>query len=780
MPSLADAPAERDPRSPDRLGSPTERMLREMAEALEALTAEMPLILVLEDLHWSDYSTLDLIASLARRREPARLLVLGTFRPVDVIVRGHPLRGVKQELAAQGQCEELQVEPLTGPAVTDYLSRRFPGGAVPPELARIIHRRTDGHPLFMVSLVDYLLASGALGQVDGQWSLKVEAAEASAAVPDSVREVIERQFEELGQAERDLLETASAAGLEFAAAVVAAAVDDSVVAVEALCQPLVRSGRFLASRGVAEWPAGPPSERYGFVHALHRDALYERLSAARRQDLHRRIGETTERFRGPHAREVAAELAMHFEKAREVGRAVHYLALAADNAARRHANRDAADHVSRALDLLARAPESDPELSLGLLERRGTLRRAMGQIAAAADDFEALARRARERGRTEHEAKALFYLASAVFAVDGDRCLHAAERAVELSRVVGDELFEARTRGSSGYWHSVLRGWRADDAAACEQAVLAARSKSDRALLSLLLARSSYFRRLAGAYGEALATAEEGLELALEVGDAYEYLFCQYTRSQALFLLGRWGETLRVTEAAGLLAAQNDSPLWQVFFRLATATVHLHAGDAGTARELASRAVDDARAIPHPYGELLALIALAGAERALGGLGAATRRLESVTARIAGGGPRDCYLRMPALHALAECRLERGDLADAGRLAAEVWETARQPGEPTWMALAAHVEAQAAAAGGDVGGAAAAIARGIECLAKAEAPVAARSGTAAAIALRVRAASRAGDDALRQRLLASGPARVVVARAGAPVDAAERGGMSSR
>ncbi len=86
MPSLVSA-ADRDRLQRDILGSTRERMLREMAEALEALTAEIPLVLVLEDLHWSDYSTLDLIASLARRREPARLLLLGTFRPVDVIVR---------------------------------------------------------------------------------------------------------------------------------------------------------------------------------------------------------------------------------------------------------------------------------------------------------------------------------------------------------------------------------------------------------------------------------------------------------------------------------------------------------------------------------------------------------------------------------------------------------------------------------------------------------------------------------------------------------------------
>jgi predicted ATPase len=94
-----------------------ERMLRELAEAVEALTVERPLILVLEDLHWSDYATLDLLSWLAQRQEPARLLVLGTYRSVDVIVRGHPLQAVKQELMRHRQCAELSLELLTGAEV---------------------------------------------------------------------------------------------------------------------------------------------------------------------------------------------------------------------------------------------------------------------------------------------------------------------------------------------------------------------------------------------------------------------------------------------------------------------------------------------------------------------------------------------------------------------------------------------------------------------------------------------------------------------------------------
>jgi DNA-binding winged helix-turn-helix (wHTH) protein len=106
-------------------GTTRERMLRELAEVVETLAAETPLVLVLEDLHWSDYATLDLLALLARRRAPARLLLLGTYRPVDVIVQAHPLRPVAQTLQQQGYCQELLLEPLSAGEVAAYLHGRF-------------------------------------------------------------------------------------------------------------------------------------------------------------------------------------------------------------------------------------------------------------------------------------------------------------------------------------------------------------------------------------------------------------------------------------------------------------------------------------------------------------------------------------------------------------------------------------------------------------------------------------------------------------------------------
>jgi predicted ATPase len=197
-------------------------MLREMAEALEALTASQPLILVLEDLHWSDYSTLDLIAMLARRQEPARLLLLGTYRPAEVTMRDHPLHAMQQELRVHRYCTELPLTFLHTMAIAEYLKVRFPGMQLPTELARFVHQRTEGNPLFMVNMVEYWLSQGWLAEVEGRWTLRVGLSELQVGMPASLRQMLEAQFDRLRPEERRVLAVGSVAGVEFSAATVAA------------------------------------------------------------------------------------------------------------------------------------------------------------------------------------------------------------------------------------------------------------------------------------------------------------------------------------------------------------------------------------------------------------------------------------------------------------------------------------------------------------------------------------------------------------------------------
>jgi DNA-binding winged helix-turn-helix (wHTH) protein/predicted ATPase len=352
-------PADRESFGREASGVTRERMLREMAEALEALTANAPLVLVLEDLHWSDVSTLDLISYVARRRRAAHLMVVGTYRPAELIASGHPLKTVKQELLAGQQCEELPLAYLSREAVAQHIAARFPVNRFPAQLAGLIHERTDGNPLFMVNTIDHLIAEGLIEAQEDAWELTAPIDAVKVGVPESIRQLIEALLERLDPRDQSILEAASVAGTEFTVVAVSAALNDEQGDVDARCEALCRQRQFIKECVTELLPSGQPVGRFAFVHAVYRHVLYERISASRRIQLHRRVGERGEHVYGARAHEIAAELAMHFERAADHARAVVYFRQAAVNALRRSAYREAIALVRRALELIATLPDTD-------------------------------------------------------------------------------------------------------------------------------------------------------------------------------------------------------------------------------------------------------------------------------------------------------------------------------------------------------------------------------------------------------------------------------------
>ena len=370
LPSLLPA-GEREALRQQVPGTSRERMLRELAEAIEAITAEVPLMIVLEDLHWSDYSTLDLITYLARRRDRARLIVVGTYRPVDVILGEHPLKAVKRELQAHGLCRELPLEYLTEAAVEQYLAATLPGHGFPKWLARLVHRRTEGNPLFMVNLVEFLIAEHIIVSRGEEWVLQGGVADIESAIPESVRQLIERQIDRLTAEERRVLEGASVVGMECSAVAIGAGLEEPTDWVDEHCEALVRRHQFLLPARLVELPDGTITPRYKFGHILYLEVPYRLLPAMRRAQIHRRIGQSGERIYGSRVDDIAAELAMHFEQGNDAPRAVRYLLMAAENARHRSANYEVEALARRgllALAILAPSRERDQqELSLRML-----------------------------------------------------------------------------------------------------------------------------------------------------------------------------------------------------------------------------------------------------------------------------------------------------------------------------------------------------------------------------------------------------------------------------
>jgi predicted ATPase len=338
-----------------------ERMLNEICDAIEAMSSEKTLVFVFEDLHWADLSTLDLISALARRRQAARLFLLASFRPAEVSAGQHPLKRLKQDLVTHKLCADVSLRPLERDAVREYLVQELKQETLPKGLPSFVHQHSEGNPLFMVAMLEHLVAQGFLRQQAGAWQLRSALAEIDMGVPTALSEMIEMQIDRLDAADQRLLEAASLIGVIFSAWAAAAALDGDLEDIEDQYEKLTRRLHFLHPAGHDELPDGTQSASYMFAHGLYREVLRARQSPARRAKRHLRVAEKLERLFAQRALDVSSELAMHFEAAAEWVRAAQALCTAAGTAVRRGARDEGVKLTERALQLLQNLSEPDRE-----------------------------------------------------------------------------------------------------------------------------------------------------------------------------------------------------------------------------------------------------------------------------------------------------------------------------------------------------------------------------------------------------------------------------------
>jgi DNA-binding winged helix-turn-helix (wHTH) protein/predicted ATPase len=552
------------------------RMLREMADVLEVLTQRRTLVLVLEDLQWSDPSTVDLLGCIARRRRPARLMIIGSVRPADLIAHGHPLRGVQQELHGSGQSEQVVLELLSSADVAAYVEARFTAAsdAARQRLAARIHERTDGNPLFMVNMVSDLLARGLLSSGSEQGQIAEAIDRATQLIPRGLQELIAQRLRALPPATRRLLEAASVTGDEFSVAAVAAALDAPAEPLEDLCEELASQGGLIADGGVSEWPDGSVSGRYRFLHALYRRVLYEGIAESRRVRLHRAVGLRLESAHGRGAAACAAELAMHFTCGHDHERAIEYHELAGGAALDRHAPHEAVAHFSAALDAVAHAPPGQERdvRELELVVATATLRMAVRGFAAPETE-RAFARAGALCDALPPSAKVYPVLRGLVSyhhvrgelaqaRTLGERLLrHAAadsaDRALRVQAHYGHgaTLFHmAALDGAAAHLESALRDYT-PDAHAMHIRVYGGYDPGVASSLWL-----AWTLGLMGRLEEAASRDCEGLALARCLGDAFSLAWAVHGAAVSQQLFGNWGASETLSAEALQIAEEHGFP----------------------------------------------------------------------------------------------------------------------------------------------------------------------------------------------------------------------------
>jgi tetratricopeptide (TPR) repeat protein len=315
---------------------------------LKTASQRQPLVLVLDDLHWADQPSLALLQFVARELNGARLLIIGTYRDME-LSRQHPLAEALGELNRERLFQRVLLRGLTQEDVSRFIEMTS-GNAAPRGLVEAVHTQTEGNPLFVTEIVRLLVQEGALtpdsdlpsasgtgavGEGDS-WTIRI---------PEGVREVIGRRLNRLSQRCNEALTVASLIGREFTSSQLDPLIEEMTE--DRLFEVLEEA---LAARVIEEFPQAVG--RYQFTHALIQETLTAELSLTRRVRLHARIAETLEAMYGDDADSHAAELAHHFtqaEAALGTDRLAHYCLVAGERALAAYAFDEALNHLSRAL-----------------------------------------------------------------------------------------------------------------------------------------------------------------------------------------------------------------------------------------------------------------------------------------------------------------------------------------------------------------------------------------------------------------------------------------------
>jgi tetratricopeptide (TPR) repeat protein/predicted Ser/Thr protein kinase len=465
------------------------RLYDAVADFFVHLSQRAPIIILLDDVHWADAATLQLMRHLARRLHGERILLIATYRDVE-LDRQHPLADLLREMNRERLYQRVLLRRLNADGVRAMIGAMFGVEQVSEEFGALIYRETEGNPFFVEEVLKHLIESGAIYRENGGWGRKKIA---EIEVPQSVKEVIGRRLEQVSEPCRQTLTIAAVIGKRFDFDVLVQTADAGEDQVLDSVEEAMRS-QLLGEEKVGG------AVMYDFAHALIRETLYESLSLRRRMRLHQRVGEALESVYAKNTDAVIEDLAFHFARSpqAEVEKAVGYALRAAEKAQRVHAHEEAVKFYTEALDLLREAGRRDD--AADILERlgeptylaTGDPRKAVAILAEPLAHFESAGERLRaaeirlKMGRilqlSDQFAEAIPHLRGALEAFEQEgapqdvtRVLVELARAENFSGAVKDaEIHSRRARELA-----IANGMRAEEAMATEELGLVAMRGDD-------------------------------------------------------------------------------------------------------------------------------------------------------------------------------------------------------------------------------------------------------------------------------------------------------------
>lgn len=701
-----------------------------LREAFARMAARLPTVVFLDDLHWGDEATLDLLPSLARSAEGRPLLFLAVYRS-DEIPRAHPLRRMRAELRRGARLDELMLEPLD-PDQAAELASRVVGRRLGPRLARRIFERTEGVPFLVEELAAALSGGGRLEEQED--ALELPAGQ-DVPLPDTVRETVLLRTDRLSQPARYALEVAAVAGARVDLRLVA-----DLAGAPGLEEAIELGFLVEIDEGLA-----------AFRHALVREAVYAAIPWTKRRVQHRRLAENLERAGAP-----AQLLAEHWLAASEPERARPKLLAAVEAFCAVHAYRDASRLGRRALELW---PEGEDEAGrLVALERLGLCAELSGELAEAARVWEEVVDARRASGQSEGLGEAERRLAT-VYELAGawERAVAARTRSAEAfaacglaAEAVSERLTAAAHLQAEGRLSAALDLviGSSKEIELTATAELRARSlalegqvraKLGEGEIGVELVRSALALALAENATPAAAEAYFRLGSALEHSAAYPAAIDAYTtahdycRSEGLEgpgdvcfaclapIMVHTGEWQRATEVCrGVLEGEAAPALARMVAAGELGHVYALRGEPGRARRLLAEALAFARQSGVFGLEIEATQGLARVEDLEARDDKAAERMRALLDRWQTREER--HYSVSALRWAATLFARRRDGPGAGSCADALARIAAATGHTEAVAALAHALGELALLNGDAHGAARQFTQALELLADGSAP----------------------------------------------------------
>jgi DNA-binding winged helix-turn-helix (wHTH) protein/tetratricopeptide (TPR) repeat protein len=555
-----------------------ERMKRELAGFLQEVARIQPLVLFLDDLHWADASTTELLAYLSQRLAAFPILAVMAYRPSEMILAQHPFIHVKQELQKQSLCREVDIGLLSGEDVATYLDLECSGRSLPPGFAELIFRRTEGNPLFMADLVRHLRDSETL---DGP----LEVIERK--LPESVKSMIQRRIDRLNPDELELLSAAAVQGQEFDSRILGDVLQLDSAVVENRLRRLDREHFFLRLLYEKELPDLSLSLSYAFAHVLYQHAIYEMLTPSRRLALSRATAEAVLLRYETSISTRAAQLALLFELARDFDRAAEFFASAAAHAAGLFANDEALRLSSRAIANAEKLQGRARQIHLlAAFQQIGQLRLVLSQFPEAVEAFEQAEKTAEEIGDVDAQVNAICAAGMAQFTQRRmEIACEYASRALKIAQAAGSELGGASAELVLGL-ERMCFGATAEAEAYFARSVPVLRKHGPplHALEGVGYAGLSHAWKLD--YEAADHDVNWTLQKARDLGLSYHIVMNLFVRGMTLFNQGLLSQGMRDLQEGLKLAEKNRERFWLSRYPNTLGWVHRELQDFETALRL--------------------------------------------------------------------------------------------------------------------------------------------------------------------------------------------------